>query len=89
LMYITPWVDEHYAVSDEDVVFDNYAFTDEGVAGDLAAFAHRRVLLDLHKGSDFRFVANLTSIKVDELGKLDVSSKLYVRRDAYVSVHKS
>jgi hypothetical protein len=82
-------VDKHHAVSDEDVVFDDYTFTDERVARDLAPFAYRCVLLDLDKGSDLCFVANLASIKVDELGKLDVSSKLYVRRDAYVSVHKN
>ena len=59
------------------------AFTDEGVAGNLAALADGGVFLNLDKGADFRFVANLTAIKVDELGKLDILPQLHVGCDAY------
>ena len=46
------------------------------------------VLLDLDKRADLGFVADLATVEVDELGELDVSPKLHVRRDAYVRVHE-
>jgi len=36
-------VDEHHAMSDEDVIFNADAFADKSMAGDLATLAHRRV----------------------------------------------
>jgi hypothetical protein len=82
-------VDKHHAMADEDVVLNRYALAYKGVARDLAALAHRGVLLDFDKGADLRFVAYFTSIKVDELGQLDVSSKFYVRSDAQIRIHIS
>src|SRR5208283_420869 len=81
-------VDEHHAMSDENVVFDAHAFTDKSVARDFAAFADCRIFLDLDEGPDFRFIANFASIKVDEFGKLDTLAKLHVRCNAYIIVHR-
>jgi len=75
-------VDEHNAVADEDVILDRDAFADESVARDLAAFTDSCILLDLDKRANLRFIADLTTVQVDELGELDVSPKLHVRRDA-------
>jgi hypothetical protein len=80
-------VDEHHAVADEDVVLNHDALTNKRMTRDLAPLANGCVLRDFNEGADLRFIADFTSVKVDELGELDVSSKLYVWRDAYVRIH--
>jgi hypothetical protein len=54
-------------MTDEDVIFNDHPFADEGVAGDFAAPADRSVLLNLDKGANLGFVANLASVEIDEL----------------------
>src|SRR5262245_2524652 len=74
-------VDEHHAVSNEDVILDLDTFADEGMARNLDAAANLRALLDFDECTDARFVADLTAVQVDELVDLDVLAKLDVRRD--------
>jgi hypothetical protein len=57
------------------------------VARDLAALAHGSVLLNFDEGADLRFIADFTSVQVNELGQLDVASKLDIRCDAHVRIH--
>ncbi len=64
-------------MADKHVVFDVHTFTDERVARNLAVLSNSRVLLDLHEGADFRFVANFAAIEINELGKFDVSAEFY------------
>ena len=61
-------IDKHHTVPDKDIVFNGDAFADEGVTGDLAAPADAGILLDLNKCSNLRFIADLASVEVDELG---------------------
>ena len=68
-------------MTDEYVIFNGHAFTNEGMARNLAAFSHARILLDLDKGANFSFVADFAAIKIDELGKFDISPQLYVGSD--------
>jgi hypothetical protein len=75
-------------VADENIVLDRDAFTNEGVARDLATLANGSVLLDLDKGTNLRFITDFASVKIDELGQLDVSAQLHVRRDAYMWIHE-
>src|ERR1700742_207857 len=81
-------VDEGHAVTDEDVIFDDHALADKGMAGDLAAPPNPGVLLNLHEGADFAFVAHLTTIKVDEFGQPDVGAELYIVSNAVEWVHR-
>src|SRR6478609_446607 len=59
-------VDERDAVPDKDVVFQDHAFTNKRVTRNLTARADSRVFLDFDKRSYLGFVANLTTIEVDE-----------------------
>jgi hypothetical protein len=56
-------------VTDKNNILNVDAFANERVAGNLAATAYTRIFLNLHKGANFRFVANLAPIQVDKLGK--------------------
>jgi hypothetical protein len=58
------------------------------VARDLAAFTDSCILLDLDERADLGFIANLATVQIDELGELDVSPKLHVRRDAHIRIHE-
>ena len=69
-------------MSDEDAFLDRYALTNECVAGNLAVVPHFRVFLNLHESADLRFVADFTTVQVDELRQLDILAELYVGRDA-------
>src|ERR1700733_3293910 len=80
-------VDKGNSVADENVVLNDYAFTNKCVAGDFAALADASILLDLHECANLGFIADFAPIQVDELGELDVLSKLYIWRDAYVWIH--
>src|SRR5438445_7895805 len=57
------------------------------MAIDLALFADLGVFLNFHEGADLGLLADLAPIKVDELGKSDAVSKLYLRRDALIFRH--
>src|SRR6266849_1932459 len=76
-------------MTDEHVVLDRDAFANEAMAGDLAVLSDCCILLNLNKCSDFRVVADLAAIKVDELGKADVLAELYIRGDAQEVTHNS
>ena len=65
-------VDEHDAVTDEDLVLDGHPLADEGVTLDLAVPADDGVFLDFDEGTDFGAVANRAAVKVDEFVELDV-----------------
>jgi len=70
-----PWIgiiNEGDAMADEHVIFDVHPSQDKSVAGNLAAAATRAFFLDLDKCADLGVVADLASVQVDELGKLDV-----------------
>src|SRR3954447_9410933 len=59
-------VDEHHAVSDEDVVTDAHTVTDEGMALDLAVGADHGSPLDLDEGADHRSIADAAPVEVRE-----------------------
>src|SRR5712692_5511562 len=59
-------VDEHHAVADEHLIFDNDAGADEAVARDFAAPADRRAPLDLDERADARVGADLAAVQIDE-----------------------
>src|ERR1019366_1778253 len=61
-------VDEGYAVSDEDVVFNLDSFANESVAGNLAVLADTGIFLDFHEGSDLGVGADRAAVQIDELG---------------------
>src|SRR5208282_1240810 len=80
-------VDKCHVVANEHIVFDVDAFAYERVTRNLAVLAHSRILLNLHEGADFGFVADLASIQVDEFGKLDVLAELDARSNAQIGIH--
>jgi hypothetical protein len=59
-------VDEHHAVSDEDLVFDCDAVADERVALDLAVRADDCASLDLDEGTDASVVADFAAVQIGE-----------------------
>jgi len=67
-------------VSDVNVVFDRDTLANEAVAGDFAVLSDSRILLNFNKGSDFRVVAYLAAVNVDEFGKPDISAALHQGR---------
>src|ERR1700733_13540978 len=75
-------------MSDKYVVLDLDAFADECMTRDLAAFSDRGVFLDFDKRADLRLVPNFTPVEIDEFGKLDALSKLNVRSNRAVFVHR-
>jgi hypothetical protein len=46
--------------------FNIDAFADERVTGNFAASAHDGIFLDFDEGANFSFVADRTTVKVDE-----------------------
>src|ERR1700722_13510386 len=79
-------VDEHHAMTDEDVVLDGDALAHKSVAGNFAALADTGIFLDLDKSANLGFVADLASVEIDELGQLHIPPQLHVRRDAYMRI---
>src|SRR5215203_315213 len=77
-------VDKDHTVSNEHVIFNRHAFTNKRVTRDFAALTNAGALLNFNKGADFRFVANLTTVEVDEFGKPDVFPEFYVGSNAVV-----
>ena len=67
-------VDEGDAMPDEHVVFDRYTLTDEGVARYLASSADGCIFLNLDKSPYLGFIADLTTVEIDELGELHISA---------------
>src|SRR5258707_2364478 len=80
-------VDERDAVTNKNVVFDGHALTDKTVTRDLAVPANPSVLLNLHERAHTASVADLTTVKINELGESDVFAQLNVLGDARVGVH--
>src|SRR5262245_28915173 len=74
-------VDEHHAVSNEDVILDLDTFADEGMARNLDAAADLRALLDFDECTDARLVADLTAVHVYELVGLGVLPQLNFMTD--------
>src|SRR2546426_2344312 len=52
-------VDEHHAVTDEDLVLDRHPLAQERMRGDLAPGADAHALLNLDERTDLRLVADL------------------------------
>ena len=69
-------------MTDEHFVFDINAFTNKSVAGNLAAFTDGGVFLDFNERANFRVVANLAAVQIDELGKADAVSQFHIRSNA-------
>ncbi|MGC2142339.1 MAG: hypothetical protein WA619_00845 [Candidatus Acidiferrum sp.] len=63
---------------DEHVVLNGYTFTNESMRGNLTVTAYFGVLLNLDEGPDFRVIANLATIKIDEFGQSNPFSQFYV-----------
>src|SRR5437867_11781122 len=68
-------------MTNEHVVLNVHALADERVDGNLAAAPDPRILLNLDEGRDFGFVANFTTVEVNEFGELYVFSELDGRGD--------
>ena len=81
-------IDEHDAMTDEDIVFDHHAFANETVTGDLAAFADAGILLNLYKCADLCLVPNLAAVQVYKLRESDIFTQFHVIGDRIVEVHK-
>src|SRR5207253_1383563 len=71
------------------VVLNVHALADERVAGNLAAAPDPRILLNLDEGPDFGFVANFTTVEVNEFGELYVFSELDGRGDRNELAHSA
>src|SRR5262245_54640114 len=76
-------VDEHDAMADENLVLDRDTLADEGVTRDLAPPADGGVLLHFHERTDFRVVADLTAVEIDELRELYALPEFHVGRHAH------
>ena len=77
-------------MADKDVVLNNHTFTDESVAGNFAIASHDGPFLDFNERADLCALANLTTIKIDEVVDDDVAAELDVRSDyAELSGHES
>jgi hypothetical protein len=76
-------------MSDETLVVDLNAFTNKSVRGDLTTHPDNRVLLDLYKRADLRFVANRTAVQVNQirLKDADVASQNYICCDWHLVGH--
>src|SRR5271170_3854365 len=81
-------IDEHNAMADEDVVFNLHTLANEGVTRYLAAPADSGVLLNFNERPYLGFVADFTSVQVDELRELDPLAKLYVRGNTAEFAHR-
>src|SRR5256885_1162489 len=68
-------------MADKDVVLNNDAFTDESVAGNFAVASDESAFLDFNERADLRALANLTTIKIDEVVDDDIAAELDVRSD--------
>jgi hypothetical protein len=71
-------------MADEAVVFDGDALADKRVRADFAAGADVRVFLDLDECADFCFVADRTTIEVDEGEDSRVLAQSNVRGNSLV-----
>src|SRR5437660_10601973 len=76
-------------MTNENVVLNVHALADERVAGNLAAAPDPRILLNLDEGPDFGFVANFTTVEVNEFGELYLFSALDCRADRSVLAHSA
>lgn len=82
-------IDESDAVADEDFVFDRHSFADKTVAGDFTVATDARVLLNLNERTNPGAVADLTTVKVDEVMDNNVAAELDIGRDdAKLSRHE-
>ena len=72
-------IGESDIVTDENLVFQSYPFTNEGVAGDFAAVSNFNPFLNLHERSNLYVIPDLTTVKIDEIVKPDISAQLHVR----------
>src|SRR5579864_2716179 len=75
-------IDKRDPVSDKNIVFDRDPFTDKSVARDFAASTDDRIFLDFNKSTYFGFIADFTSVKIDEFGQLYMLSESDIRSDA-------
>src|SRR5207237_1016770 len=78
-------VNEGHTVADKNIVFHGHSFTDKGVTGDFAARPNPGVFLDLDERADPGFVANLTTVKIDESKDTNIAPQLHIWRDELVS----
>jgi len=66
-------------MADKNFIFQGHTFTDEGVTGNFAPVSNFDPLLNLHEGSNFHIVPDLTTVKIDEIVKPDVFTQFHVR----------
>jgi len=74
-------IDECDIVPNENTLFDCDAFADESVARDLATRPDSGAFLDFNENANFRFVADLASVKVHKPTDPNIPSELYVGRN--------
>src|SRR3954447_1753116 len=72
-------VDKCDVVPNENAFFNNHAFANECVAGDFAPRPDTRAFLDFNERTDFRFIADLAPVKINESADLNIAPELYVR----------
>ena len=71
-------------MSDEHLILNGHALANEGVAGDFAATADPGAFLNLDEGPDFRLIANLAAIQIDESENANPGAELYVWSDLLI-----
>src|SRR6202022_2213208 len=76
------------AVPDKNIVFNDYAFADKSMARNFTAPPYLGIFLNFYKRADLSLVANLASIKIDELGEPHVLANFHVRRNGAEFVHR-
>jgi hypothetical protein len=67
-------VDEHDAVSNENVILNRHPFADERVRRNLAPASDEGVLLNLNERSDFGVVAERAAVEIDQIWLEDLDS---------------
>ena len=82
-------INENHTVPDKHVILYGDSFANEGVTRNLAFLPNLRILLDFHEGTDFGLIPDFTAVQIDEFGKLNVGSELYVGRNASAVAHNS
>ena len=69
---------EHYAVTDENIVFYRHPLADKTMRRDLTILADNHPLLYLYERSDPRIITYFTLIQVDEIKNADILSNKHI-----------
>jgi len=78
-------INECHIVPYEYAFFDCDALADKGVARDFATRPDSCAFLDFNESANFRFIANLASVKVYKSADLNIVSEFYVGRYKLIS----